>query len=549
MLIIGGGLAGLSLSLQLRQQCPDLAVMVLEKRIGPAPEATHKVGESTVELAAHYFANVLGLRSLLHRNHLPKYGLRFYFTEGDNRDIGRRSEVGPFGAFNLPSFQIDRGRFENELRAETEALGTTVLEGVRVTDVEIGAATHRLTARTSKAGAQTFRGRWIVDASGRSHLLKRRLGLLETAADHAINAAWFRVNGVVDIDSWSDAPEFRVAGHQRALATNHLCGAGYWVWLIPLGSGSTSIGIVADPRFHPLERFNSEAKALAWLDEFEPQCADRIREQAPEIQDFLALRHYSHRAQRVFSHERFALTGDAGMFADPLYSPGSDFVAINNTFLTALIQRDLEGASIDGLSAAYDRIYRSLYEGFLAIYRDQYGLLGNPEVMAAKIIWDFAVYWGGICPLFFHGQLTDPLFMAGVQNDLQLLREHGRRMVELFARWNARPTPPRRRWRVDYHDLDFLQRFHLDLLRNHDGASLSRRLGENVEVLGCLADEMERHVDPAAALPDTERHRGIRRELEKVWPEGSSAGNESAVVAWQRRRPGNRAARAAHSSK
>ena len=36
------------------------------------------------------------------------------------------------------------------------------------------------------------------------------------------------------------------------LSTNHICGEGYWVWLIPLSSGPISIGIVADPRFHPV---------------------------------------------------------------------------------------------------------------------------------------------------------------------------------------------------------------------------------------------------------------------------------------------------------
>ena len=46
--ILGGGLAGLSLALQVRQQLPDAKITVLEKRQHPVPEAAHKVGESTV---------------------------------------------------------------------------------------------------------------------------------------------------------------------------------------------------------------------------------------------------------------------------------------------------------------------------------------------------------------------------------------------------------------------------------------------------------------------------------------------------------------------
>ena len=60
---------------------------------------------------------------------------------------------------------------------------------------------------------------------------------------------------------------------ERWLSTNHLMGRGYWVWLIPLGSGSTSIGIVADDDLHPYSRINRYERALEWLREFEPQCA------------------------------------------------------------------------------------------------------------------------------------------------------------------------------------------------------------------------------------------------------------------------------------
>ena len=54
--ILGGGLAGLTLAIQLKQTRPETSVVVLEKREGPAPLAAFKVGESTVPAGAHYFA-------------------------------------------------------------------------------------------------------------------------------------------------------------------------------------------------------------------------------------------------------------------------------------------------------------------------------------------------------------------------------------------------------------------------------------------------------------------------------------------------------------
>ena len=55
VVILGGGLAGLTLALQLKQRFADLDVLVLERRVAPGAGAAHKVGESTVEIGAHYF--------------------------------------------------------------------------------------------------------------------------------------------------------------------------------------------------------------------------------------------------------------------------------------------------------------------------------------------------------------------------------------------------------------------------------------------------------------------------------------------------------------
>ena len=51
--ILGGGLAGLTLSIQLKHERPETSVVVLEKREGPAPQAAFKVGESSVPCGAH----------------------------------------------------------------------------------------------------------------------------------------------------------------------------------------------------------------------------------------------------------------------------------------------------------------------------------------------------------------------------------------------------------------------------------------------------------------------------------------------------------------
>ena len=46
VVILGGGLAGLTLSIQLKKANPDISILTIERRDGLAPDAAHKVGES-----------------------------------------------------------------------------------------------------------------------------------------------------------------------------------------------------------------------------------------------------------------------------------------------------------------------------------------------------------------------------------------------------------------------------------------------------------------------------------------------------------------------
>jgi len=65
--ILGGGLAGLTIGLQLKDARPDTSIFIAEKRAGRAPEAAFKVGESTQEIACNYFGEVLGLMDHMER--------------------------------------------------------------------------------------------------------------------------------------------------------------------------------------------------------------------------------------------------------------------------------------------------------------------------------------------------------------------------------------------------------------------------------------------------------------------------------------------------
>src|SRR5690606_5204938 len=127
---------------------------------------------------------------------------------------------------------------------------------------------------------------------------------------------------------------------------------------------------------------------------------------------------FSYGCRQVFSGARWALTGEAGLFLDPFYSPGSDFIAISNTYITELVLRDAAGRRIDRLAALYDEIYHSFYETTLTLYQDQYGLFGDPEVLPHKVIWDYAYYWGVLAQFFFQQRLTDLNALGALRGEL-----------------------------------------------------------------------------------------------------------------------------------
>ncbi len=49
------------------------------------------------------------------------------------------------------------------------------------------------------------------------------------------------------------------------------------------------------------------------------------------------------------------------MFLDPFYSPGSDFIAISNTYITELIAKDLAGEHFAPFARVYEQFYFSFY--------------------------------------------------------------------------------------------------------------------------------------------------------------------------------------------
>ena len=524
--ILGGGLAGLTLARQLLMKRPDIEIAIVEKRQFPVSETTHKVGESSVEIGAHYFGEELKLKKHLTDEQLPKFGLRFFFKD-PWQSLAEGTEVGGSSFFAAPSYQMDRGRLENFLSEEAKAMGATIFDGARVKELVLDSSDggekdtrHQIRfLRDSQPGS--ISARWVVDASGRAAMIKRKLKL-EEDLNHDINAVWFRIDHRIEVDKWCDDSEWQsLCGKvpRRWLSTNHLMGEGYWVWIIPLATGSTSVGIVADPRIHRLQELNSFEKSMAWLQANEPECAQSIEPHREKMQDFLAIKKMSRGSRQVFSADRWGLVGEAAAFLDPFYSPGSDFIAIGNTMVGKLIEEDLDGNPIKQLAPTLQSVFLTLFQNNLLTYRDQYPLFGNPRIMALKFVWDYAVYWGFPALLYFNEKLTDVSFIQSLSKGVGEIRDMNLKMQEFFRSWHeADPHVNAPAAFVDQSNIEIMTRLNRELKEKLPDDELKDRFKNNVDLIRNLMYEITRRV------------RALQPQIESDIPEESASENHLCEV-------------------
>ena len=499
VIIAGGGLAGLTLALQLKQTKSAISIMVLEKRNKIAPVATHKVGESVSELGSSYLREVLNLKEYLTKEQLPKFGFRFFFSPEHNKSIDRRVEVGSRISNSYPSHQIDRGLLENELVRQLTDYGVEVVLGARVTDVEISKAGHKINFEKDNNEQHHAEARWIVDSTGRNGLLKKKLGLKKEIG-HDINSAWFRLDAVIDIDDWSDNLNWRnfVDPGRRRLATNHLMGEGYWVWIIPLVSGKTSIGIVADPKYHPFDGFNTFEKAKIWLEKHEPLAATMFGRHKEKLMDFKVMKHFAYDTKQFYAADKWALTGEAGAFMDPFYSPGTDLIALSNSWITDLIVRDISGENTALRTLIYDLAHKELLKGWITLYKNMYGIFGKTQIMLMKIVWDWASYWA----------IPNVLFMNKGYTDIDILKQYSssgtsigqrfaklnERMQAMFQTWGQYDITPCSDHQLNVFDLNCLRTFQRELGLPCNSDDLMSKIESNLKILEQISAEIFRLV-------------------------------------------------------
>jgi flavin-dependent dehydrogenase len=451
VVIMGGAFSGAATALMLKRKHPGARVLIIEK----SAEFDRKVGESTTELSSCYMTRLLGLTNYLGHHQLTKQGLRMWFANRTDQPFDDCVELGAKYQARLPTFQVDRSTLDQHILELAVAAGCELQRPAKVTALELESDRSYVTYETHKVST-----RWVVDASGRTALLARKLGHFQANLEHPINAVWARFTGVKDWDSYEWREKFRDYANacrtSRNWATNHLMGHGWWCWIIPLRGGDVSAGIVYDSRIFKLADGPNLAERLRAHLLSHPVGAEIFGNAQVIEGDVHAFSALPYSSGKVCGDSWIAV-GDAAGFIDPLYSPGLDFCSYTSYYVADLIARSLSSEDVSGALSYYNEQYPVTYRlWFETLYKDKYYYMGDAELMAAALLLDVAMYFLGlVIPVYKNPErefLHLPFEGTAGRVVGAMMKFYNRRLVALAKRRLAKGCYGRRNagWRELY---------------------------------------------------------------------------------------------------
>lgn len=313
VVVVGGGPGGAALATFLARA--NWKCLVLEGSRFPR----YHIGESLIPHTYGIFDR-LGLLPKLRESVFPvKHSVRFVSRDGTQSDPFYFSETIPGEA--ATTWQVARSEFDEIMLDHARESGVEVREGWHVDRVlfEDGLATG-VEAKCSETESRTFGARVVVDASGRSTVIGKQLGLKGPVPGLRKASAWAYYSGgerLPGIDA-GETTIFRVSDDA-------------WFWYIPLPDDVISVGIVCDPELVLGEDGSMKAKFLEQVEKCRP-LADRLKN-ATRTSPVRGLKELSY-LNRQTCGDGWVMIGDARAFLDPIYSSGL-YLALGSAELAA----------------------------------------------------------------------------------------------------------------------------------------------------------------------------------------------------------------------
>jgi ABC-type nitrate/sulfonate/bicarbonate transport system ATPase subunit/flavin-dependent dehydrogenase len=354
VIVIGGGPAGSTLGAYLAKA--GVRHLILDQAIHPRPH----VGESLVCSTTRIFQDINFLEVMEREPFVRKHGAVWTHWNDPRERIIRFREIPELGLTQDYTYHVDRSRFDQLLLQHAGRQGSKIIEGARVERIEFDARGAATGVRVKQNGAErVLRCRLVVDASGRSTVLGSQLRLKrhDKLFDQFAVHNWFEGLDRGPAET-ADYIHIHVLPMPRA-----------WVWLIPISSTVTSVGIVTKggdfPRSaEPVDQFFARHIASHSL------LAQRMAGARP-LHEFSREGNYSYVMDR-FAGDGWLLVGDAARFVDPVFSSGVSIAMESakraaDAIIRALGRQDVSGGSF----AEYERTVRAgvdIWREFILLY-------------------------------------------------------------------------------------------------------------------------------------------------------------------------------------
>ena len=121
---------------------------------------------------------------------------------------------------------------------------------------------------------------------------------------------------------------------------------------------------------------------------------------------------------------------------DPLYSPGSDFIALHNSLIVDAILTD--DSRILTRKCWLQMLVQSMYNSLLPTYATSYGVLGSQETFVLKYTWELSVYFAFFVFPFVNDLAIDMDFVPGFLSRFSRLGHLNGKLQDFlmdFNRW------------------------------------------------------------------------------------------------------------------
>jgi flavin-dependent dehydrogenase len=298
--VIGGGPGGASAATLLARR--GRSVLVLERDTFPR----FHIGESQLPWSNEIFDR-LGVRDkVVASGFVKKWGASFLSQDGG---VEQYADFAQAVETPMPqTFQVPRAQFDEMLLDHAASCGAVVRQGCRVTGAEFAEDGVTLTTADA-AGEGRLRVGMVVDASGRSGFLAKRIGRhamdpkLRNIAVHA------QYEGI-------PRPQGRRQGDIRMLTRPDLG----WVWLIPISDSVISVGAVIPQAVHGQASKATPEASLDYYLSTTPGSTVLLRD-AKRVSPAQFDSDYSYLGTRLRA-DRCVVVGDAAAFLDPIFSTG-----------------------------------------------------------------------------------------------------------------------------------------------------------------------------------------------------------------------------------